>query len=83
MAPCLASHLEIVGFVLRFGGFQRVHIHIIELNSGTFEFAISENEFPVVINIVTNTNFILDVLTELDNERAEKQGLRDMGGEMR
>jgi hypothetical protein len=56
---------------------------IIELNSGTFEFAISENEFPVVINIVTNTNFILDVLTELDNERAEKQGLRDMGGEMR
>ena len=56
---------------------------IIELNSGTFEFAISENEFPVVINIVTNTNFILDVLTELDQERAEKQGLRDMGGEMR
>ena len=29
-----------------------------------------------------NTNFLLDVLTELDNERAEKQGLRSLGGEM-
>src|SRR6187401_2999872 len=55
---------------------------IIELNSGTFEFAISDNEFPVVISIVSNTNFILDVLTELDNERAEKQGLRNVGGEI-
>ena len=56
---------------------------IIEINSGTFEFAISDNEFPVVIVIASNTNFLLDVLTELDNERAEKQGLRDVGGEMR
>src|SRR6476620_5500431 len=31
---------------------------IIELNSGTFEFAISDNEFPVVISVVTNTNFL-------------------------
>ncbi|MDM7921334.1 MAG: DUF4388 domain-containing protein [Pyrinomonadaceae bacterium] len=50
---------------------------IIELNSGTFEFSIAETEFPVVINVTSNTNFLLDVLTELDNERAEKQGLRD------
>ena len=54
---------------------------IIEINSGTFEFTISENEFPVVINVVSNTNFILDVLTELDNERAEKQGLRNISSE--
>lgn len=50
---------------------------IIELNSGTFEFTTAETEFPVVINVTSNTNFLLDVLTELDNERAEKQGLRD------
>jgi hypothetical protein len=56
---------------------------IIELSSGTFEFTTTENEFPVVIAVSSNTNFLLDVLTELDNERAEKQGLRDMGGEMR
>ncbi len=55
---------------------------IIEINSGTFEFTTSDNEFPVVINVVSNTNFLLDILTELDNERAEKQGLRDMGSEL-
>src|SRR5215217_2924179 len=49
---------------------------VIDINSGTFEFSTSENEFPVVINVVSNTNFLLDVLTELDNERAEKEGLR-------
>ena len=55
---------------------------IIEINSGTFEFSTSEHEFPLVINISSNTNFLLDVLTELDHERAEKDGLRDVGGEM-
>ena len=35
-----------------------------------------------VIAVVSNTNFLLDVLTELDNERAERDGIRDMGGEM-
>lgn len=50
---------------------------IIEISSGTFEFTTSENEFTVVINVSSNTNFLLDVLTELDNERAEKQGLRN------
>lgn len=54
---------------------------IIEINSGTFEFSTSESEFPVVINVSSNTNFLLDVLTELDNERAEKQGLRNVGAE--
>ena len=49
---------------------------IIEINSGTFEFSTAENEFAVIINVSSNTNFLLDVLTELDNERAEKQGLR-------
>jgi hypothetical protein len=51
---------------------------IIEINSGTFEFSMTENEFPVVISVSSNTNFLLDVLTELDNERAEKQGLRSL-----
>jgi hypothetical protein len=54
---------------------------IIEINSGTFEFSTSENEFQVVINVSSNTNFLLDVLTELDNERAEKQGLRNLNDE--
>lgn len=55
---------------------------IIEINSGTFEFSTSATEFPVVITVSSNTNFLLDVLTELDHERAEKQGLRDVGREM-
>jgi tetratricopeptide (TPR) repeat protein len=55
---------------------------IIEINGGTFEFSTSDHEFPVVITVSSNTNFLLDVLTELDNERAEKQGLRNVGGEM-
>jgi hypothetical protein len=54
---------------------------IIEINSGTFEFSTSEHEFQVVINVSSNTNFLLDVLTELDNERAEKQGLRNLNDE--
>ena len=54
---------------------------IIEINSGTFEFSTSETEFTVVINVSSNTNFLLDVLTELDNERAEKQGLRNLNEE--
>lgn len=55
---------------------------IIEINSGTFEFSTSENEFQVVINVSSNTNFLLDVLTELDHERAEAQGLRNVGVEL-
>lgn len=55
---------------------------IIEINSGTFEFSTSDNEFPVIITVSSNTNFLLDVLTELDHERAEKQGLRELGSEL-
>ncbi|MBX3298155.1 MAG: DUF4388 domain-containing protein [Acidobacteria bacterium] len=54
---------------------------IVEISDGTFEFSTSENEFPVVINVSSNTNFLLDVLTELDHERAEKEGLRNVGNE--
>ena len=62
---------------------QAAFREIIEIDSGTFEFSTSDNEFPVVINVVSNTNFLLDILTELDNERAEKQGLREAGSELR
>lgn len=55
---------------------------IIEINSGTFEFSVSDHEFPVIISVKSNTTFLLDVLTELDQERAEKQGLRNMGSEI-
>ena len=55
---------------------------IIEINAGTFEFSTSDHEFAVVIMVSSNTNFLLDVLTELDNERAEKQGLRNVGDEI-
>jgi hypothetical protein len=55
---------------------------IIEINGGTFEFNVSDHEFPVVITISSNTNFLLDVLTELDHERAEKQGLRNVSHEI-
>lgn len=55
---------------------------LIEISSGTFEFTVADQEFPVVINITSNTNFLLDVLTDLDNERAEKQGLRDVSSEI-
>ena len=54
---------------------------LIEINSGTFEFSTTENEFPIVISVSSNTNFLLDVLTELDNERAEKQGLFSLNAE--
>jgi hypothetical protein len=54
---------------------------IIEIDGGTFEFSTSETEFPVVINVSSNTNFLLEVLTELDQERAEQQGLRNLNDE--
>ena len=55
---------------------------IIEISSGTFEFTTSDHEFAVVIAVTSNTNFLLDVLTELDNERAEKQGLKSPAKEL-
>jgi hypothetical protein len=55
---------------------------IVELTGGTFEFSTSDHEFPIVIAISSNTNFLLDVLTALDHERAEQEGLRDIAGEI-
>lgn len=54
---------------------------IIELNSGAFEFSTAENEFPIVIQVASNTNFLLDILTQLDTEKAEKQGMRNLSAE--
>lgn len=54
---------------------------IIEINSGTFEFSTSESDFPIVIQVVSNTNFLLDVLTQLDTEKAERQGTRNLSSE--
>lgn len=51
---------------------------IIEINSGTFEFSLSPNEFQVVIDVTSNTNFILDTLTSLETEKAEKSGMRSL-----
>ncbi|QQS42748.1 MAG: DUF4388 domain-containing protein [Acidobacteriota bacterium] len=51
---------------------------IIDINSGTFEFSLSPNEFPVVIDVSSNTNFILDTLTTLETEKAEKSGMRSL-----
>jgi tetratricopeptide (TPR) repeat protein len=51
---------------------------IVEINSGGFEFSLSPEDFPVVIQVSSNTNFLLDVLTQLDTERAEKQGMRNL-----
>jgi tetratricopeptide (TPR) repeat protein len=54
---------------------------IIEVASGVFEFSTADSEFPVVIQVSSNTNFLLDILTQMDTEKAEKQGLRDLGAE--
>ncbi len=54
---------------------------IIEINNGAFEFSTSDAEFPVVIRVSSNTNFLLDILTQLDTEKAERQGLRNLASE--
>jgi tetratricopeptide (TPR) repeat protein len=50
---------------------------IIEISRGVFEFSTSENEFQVVIQVSNNTTFLLDLLTELEAEKARKEGLID------
>ena len=55
---------------------------IIEINSGTFEFSTSAEEFPVAMLISGNTNYLLDILTQLDTERAEKDGFRNLSSEL-
>lgn len=51
---------------------------IVEISNGSFEFSLSPEEFPIVIHVSSNTNFLLDVLTQLDTEKAEKQGMRNL-----
>ena len=46
-------------------GFQRV----VEITSGTFEFQKTEEQFPVRIQALTNTNLILDTLRMLDEQK--------------
>ncbi len=41
---------------------------IVEINGGTFEFTLSEKEFPVVIQATSNTNLLLDTLSDMDEE---------------
>jgi hypothetical protein len=41
---------------------------IVEITGGGFEFQISEQEFPVKVNAVSNTNLILDALRQFDEE---------------
>ena len=46
-------------------GFQRV----VEITSGTFEFQKSEQQFPIKIQALSNTNLILDTLRQLDEQK--------------
>ena len=46
-------------------GFRRV----VEINSGTFEFQKSPQEFPIKIQALSNTNLILDTLRLLDESK--------------
>jgi Domain of unknown function (DUF4388) len=46
-------------------GFQRV----CEITSGTFEFLKSEDQFPIRIEALSNTNLILDTLRLLDEQK--------------
>ena len=46
-------------------GFQKV----VEITSGTFEFQKSEDQFPVRIQALSNTNLILDTLRLLDEKK--------------
>lgn len=57
---------------------QKAFRTIIEINGGTFEFTIADTEFPVVIDVTSNTNFLLDTLTSLESEKAEKSGMRSL-----
>ncbi len=57
---------------------QKAFRAIIEIASGTFEFSVADKEFPVVIHVSTNTNFLLDALTSMETEKAEKSGMRSL-----
>ncbi len=51
---------------------------VIKVNSAISEFSASMTGFAVVISITSSANFLLDVLSELDNKQADKQGLRNL-----
>ena len=46
-------------------GFQK----LVEITSGTFEFQKTEEQFPIRIQAVSNTNLILDTLRMLDERK--------------
>lgn len=41
---------------------------VVEFTAGSFEFSLSETEFPVVIQATSNTNLLLDALSALDEQ---------------
>jgi tetratricopeptide (TPR) repeat protein len=45
---------------------------IVEVTSGSFDFNLSKNEFPVRIQALSNTNLILDTLRQMDEEKEGK-----------
>jgi len=47
-------------------GFQKV----VEITSGTFEFQKTDEQFPIRIQALSNTNLILDTLRLLDEQKA-------------
>ena len=42
---------------------------IVEITNGSFEFEKSAQEFPIVIQALSNTNLLLDTLRQLDEEK--------------
>ncbi len=47
----------------------KVFSEVVEITSGTFEFQKTEEQFPVRIQALTNTNLILDTLRMLDEQK--------------
>ena len=45
---------------------------LVEVTTGGFDFARSQNEFPVRIQAPSNTNLILDTLRQMDEEKQEE-----------
>ncbi len=54
---------------------------IIEMETGEFEFFISEESFPVEIQVESNKNFLLNSIASLEAEKAERDGVRDLRDE--
>jgi tetratricopeptide (TPR) repeat protein len=46
---------------------------IVEVTSGAFDFEKAQNEFPVRIQALSNTNLILDTLRQMDEEKNEAE----------